>query len=91
MCAGDVEWCYGHPGEGMDWPDGTKLSPKLGRSWVPPSLRSPGEDHLCAPRSCAGASVLCEKMPGRRKGHFQDSHVLKRKMDGMKPGGGEPF
>lgn len=43
------------------------------------------------PEVCAGASVLCEKMPGRRKGHFQDSHVLKGKMDGMKPGGGNPF
>lgn len=43
------------------------------------------------PEVCAGAGVLCEKMPGRRKGHFQDSHVLKGKTDGMKPGGGEPF
>jgi len=46
----------------------------------------------CVPWGLCWCKCSGWKTPGRRKGHFQDSHVLKGKMDGMKPGGrGEPF
>lgn len=60
MTAGDVEWCYGKPGEGMDGSAGTKLLAKLSRSWVPHSPRCAEDDQLCVPRSVL-VQVFCVK------------------------------
>lgn len=75
----------------MDRPAGTKLSPKLSRSWVPHSPRSAGDDQLCAPRPVLVQELCVKKCQAGGKAISRTPMCWKGKWMGWSLEGGNPF